>query len=151
MQPRAVVIRAFAPTDAAFVLEIADEAFSEYSGGDATANTLDLVSARGALTLIAERDGRAVGFAVIGVRAEDAHLYAIAVVPRVRGHGVGRKLLRAAERNAAARGATTMRLETGEANLGAIDLFMRAGYQRERVVPRYYRSGYDALVFTKTL
>ncbi len=143
-------IRRFSRSDAVFVGETGREAFSEY-GSDAREHTLSLMAAPGATTLIAEHDDRPVGFAIVGVRGDVAHLHAIAVVTGMRGRGVGEALLRAAERNAMSRGGVEVRLETGEANLEAIDLFVRSGYRQERRVARYYRTGYDALIFAKRL
>jgi ribosomal-protein-alanine N-acetyltransferase len=145
------VVRPFTAEDTFFVRRVAAEAFAEYDAARAAAHTLSLVQSPNARTLIAEHDGRPVGFAIVAVEGDYAHLSAVAVVRGLRGRGIGGKLVRAAERNAVVRGARVMLLETGEANLAAIDLFVRSGYQRDGRVARYYRTGYDALRFRKAL
>jgi GNAT superfamily N-acetyltransferase len=50
------------------------------------------------------------------------------VTPAFRGRGLGRLLLAAIERDAAARGSTMMILETGRLNHAAIGLYAASGY-----------------------
>jgi ribosomal protein S18 acetylase RimI-like enzyme len=143
-------VRFVRPGDLAFVREVAAAVFAEYGDPDGT-RTVAMVSAPGAVTLVAELDGAPAGFAIVQLDREPAHLTAIAVAPRVSGIGVGPRLLRAVERYAAERGAQSMRLETGEANVVAIELFVRAGYTRVGRMSRYYRTGYDAITYRKNL
>jgi ribosomal-protein-alanine N-acetyltransferase len=147
----ATVVRPFIAADAAFVHGVSVEAFAEYDGARAAVHTVSLAQGPRARTLIAEQAGRPVGFAIVTVEGGRAHLCAVAVARGLRGRGIGGRLLRAAEHHAMARGARVMLLETGEANLAAIDLFVRSGYQRDGRVARYYRTGYDALRFRKAL
>jgi ribosomal protein S18 acetylase RimI-like enzyme len=149
--PAVHLVRFVRPGDLGFVREVAGVVFAEYDGDTSGTRTVAMVSAPGARTLIAELDGAPAAFAVVQLDREPAHLIAIAVAPRVSGIGVGPRLLRAVERYAASRGARSMRLETGEANLVAIEMFVRAGYIRDGRIPRYYRTGYDALTYRKTL
>jgi ribosomal protein S18 acetylase RimI-like enzyme len=51
------------------------------------------------------------------------------VSPDVRGLGLGRRLLRELERNAASAGADTVRLETNRSLTEAIALYRKAGYR----------------------
>ena len=149
--PAVHLVRFARPGDLGFVRDVAAAVLAEYDGDTRGTRTVAMVAAPGARTLIAELDGAPAGFAVVQLDREPAHLNAIAVAPRVSGLGVGPRLLRAVERYAASRGARSMRLETGEANLVAIEMFVRAGYTRDGRIPRYYRTGYDALTYRKTL
>lgn len=146
-----VLIRRYADADVGFVRALADEAFSEYDGDRAASKVVALVSAARTHTLVAESSNRPVGFVSLGVEGEGAHIAAIAIVRSARGRGIGARLLRAAETLARKLGARTMSLETGEANLAALDMFLRAGYRIEGRIPRYYRSGYDALILRRNL
>ena len=147
------MVRHYADVDADFVGALAAEAFSEYDGDGARAgsNVTAMVKAARMHTLVAERSSRPVGFVSFDVTGERAHIGAIAVVRGERGRGIGVKLLRAAEKLAQSLGANVVALETGEANLAALDMFTRAGYRIEDRVARYYRTGYDALRLRRTL
>jgi ribosomal protein S18 acetylase RimI-like enzyme len=148
-----IMVRGYAAADVDFVRALAEEAFSEYDGdgGRAASKVVAMVSAAGTHTLVAERSSRPVGFVTLGVDGSGAHIAAIAVVRSARGRGVGARLLRAAETLARKLGAGTVVLETGEANLAALDMFIRAGYRIDGRIPRYYRSGYDALTLRRDL
>lgn len=147
-------LRRYRGTDAAFVRELGARAFSEYSprAGTGMPNAAD----RGSAVIVAELGEVAVGFAVVtfenaGPRRGVASLDAIAVVEAERGRGVGRALLRGAERVARTRGAAELRLVTAQANVAALDLFLRAGFDTERRLARYYPRGQDAISMRKRL
>ena len=146
-----IALRYYAAADADFVRALADEAFSEYDGGGRSSGVHAVAMASAAHTIVAERSSRPLGFVTIEAGEGGAHIGAIAVVRSERGRGVGARLLRAAEGLARKLGARSVTLETGEANLAALDMFVRAGYRIERRIPRYYRTGYDALVLRRDL
>src|SRR5262245_10350152 len=131
-------LRPYRASDAPFVEKLARRAFSEYSprAGAPSVHAAELpeVSA-----LVAVMGDSPVGFAMITVRPHRgdgvvpahravASLDAIAVEPEERGHGVGRALLAGAEREAKRRRARELRLVTAEANVAALDLFLRSGF-----------------------
>jgi ribosomal-protein-alanine acetyltransferase len=103
--------------------------------------------------LLAERDGRVIGAAVVFFHASHriARLYSISVAPEARGEGAGEALLAATERLARRRGATAMRLEVRTDNAPAQRLYERHGYERFAVRSRYYEDGCDALRYEKAL
>lgn len=140
-----LALRRFRPSDAAFVRALSQAAFSEYASDAAERST------RSGTTVVATLGERAVGFFTLRVTGGSAHLVAIAVVERERGHGVGRSLLRAAEREAGRAGARAMELATAESNLAALQLFLASGYRIERTVPRYYPRGQAAHLLEKRL
>jgi len=148
--PAVHLVRFVEPRDFGFLQQVAAAVFAEYGDTRGT-RTLGMARARGARTLVVERDGAPAGFAIVQLERASAHLAAIAVAPSMSGIGVGPRLLRAAERYAAEHGAQSMRLETGEANLVAIEMFDRAGYVRDGLIRRYYSTGYDALTYRKSL
>lgn len=87
----------------------------------------DLRGATGTL-LLAELDGSVVGCAGIRVVGSEAELTKVFAAPEARGRGVGTMLVRAAEREAAARGAGAVRLETRSDLHEACALYERLGY-----------------------
>ena len=80
-----------------------------------------------------------------------ARLYSIAVDDAMRGRGVGRQLLEAAEREAVDRGCVSMRSEIRRDNAASQALFERAGYHKFDEVNDYYEDHMDALRFERTL
>lgn len=102
---------------------------------------------------VAEADGRVAGYALLFFRhgARRARLYSITVDPGVRGRGLGKRLLEAAEAAAQMRCATTLSLEVRTDNSVAIQLYERAGFQRFGRYAGYYEDGADAWRFEKAL
>ncbi len=78
-----------------------------------------------------------------------AELCAIAVDEHARGQGVGAALLAGLERALAAEGVRELSLHTAQANLSAIDLFLKQGFRIERRLPRFYRGVFDACAMRK--
>jgi len=87
--------------------------------------------------LIAERDGEALGYAVVTVAAgpptwdvgeQVAELESLAVLESARGEGVGKMLVVAAREAASARGARRMAVGVAHANAGALRFYEREGF-----------------------
>lgn len=107
--------------------------------------------------MVAETDGRAIGFAMVG-RHENgsaAELLAIAVRPRWQSCGVGRLLLGAAEEAARQllkdRQPPVLRLTVAEDNAPARRLFERCGYARRAGIGGVYPNGQRSIELQKTL
>ncbi|MFJ8941921.1 GNAT family N-acetyltransferase [Streptomyces sp. NPDC102395] len=87
--------------------------------------------------LVAERDGRVVGWAAYGpyrdgeVRTDDGELYAIYVDPEHHGEGLGRALLGASLRGCAADGRRLVRLWVVKGNSPARRFYERAGFHAD--------------------
>lgn len=75
------------------------------------------------------RDGRLLGMVRSRTDGTDLHLGRLAVAPDVRGQGLGRWLLRAAEAAAAEQDLHRILLFTGAKSLRNIDLYRSEGYQ----------------------
>ncbi|MFE7270529.1 GNAT family N-acetyltransferase [Streptomyces sp. NPDC057623] len=87
------------------------------------------------LNLVAERDGKVVGWACHGpyrdgdVRTEDAELYAIYVDSGCYGDGIGQALLQESLRRCTAAGHTRVLLWVLKDNAGARRFYERAGFR----------------------
>ncbi len=102
--------------------------------------------------LVAERSGRVAGYAALWVSADEAELADLAVAPEHRRRGVGRTLLRACLREAAARGAGEIFLQVRESNSAARSLYREAGFREVGRRTGYYRApAEDALVLTREI
>lgn len=80
-----------------------------------------------------------------------ARLYSIAVDSRLRGTGVGRRLVEAAESAAWNRGRAYIRLEVRRDNMASLALFEDMGYRHFGVLDDYYEDHMQALRFEKML
>jgi ribosomal protein S18 acetylase RimI-like enzyme len=111
---------------------------------------------------IAWVDAARVGFFILGFDALRApfgpwkrpvasRLDAIAVVPGVQRHGVGRALLERAQRAARERGAVVMSLMTATENLAAQRLFERSGFLALTELPERYANGDGGIEMFKAL
>lgn len=102
--------------------------------------------------LVAEDAGGIVGYALVSFRRRSsvARLYSIACVKDAPS-GCGRRLLAAAERAAAAAGATALRLEVRDDNDRAIALYRKNGYREIGRYEDYYEDGEAAQRFEKSL
>ncbi len=79
---------------------------------------------------------------------EPAEIKRLWVSASVRGLGVGRRLLGELEQNAAAAGATSIRLDTNRTLTEAMRLYRAEGYQE---IPRYNDNPYAHHWFAKPL
>jgi ribosomal-protein-alanine acetyltransferase len=106
-----------------------------------------------AVLLVACRRNRMLGYAVLLLRrgTRSARLYSIAVAADEAGHGVGSRLLDAAEAAARERKAIVVRLEVRADNPSAIRFYERRGYRQIGTRPDYYEDGTTALLFSHLL
>ncbi len=112
-----------------------------------------LLKSRSARGLIAEADGRPLGYTILLFRkgARAARLYSIATAPVARGRGVAANLLRAAEACAIDLGRERLRLEVRSSNRVALRLYRKAGFAILKPLPNYYADGESALRMEKRL
>lgn len=75
----------------------------------------------------------------------------IGVAPEHRRKGIARELISLGERTMREVGASTMQLEVGVTNGGAIRLYESIGYEPFRKIAGYYSWGEDALVMKKRM
>lgn len=101
---------------------------------------------------VLEEDGRIVGYTVMSLAADEAHLLNLCLAPEVHGRGLGRLLLDHVVAVAEAKGARVIFLEVRPSNQRAVQLYLRAGFRRLGVRPDYYRARHgreDALVLAR--
>ena len=103
------------------------------------------------LGFILEKEGEIVGYVCGSSLFEDAELMRIAVLPSHRGEGLGRLLLEQFIHGATERGAERMFLEVRASNEAALALYLKSGFEKNRLRKRYYPDGEDGLEMCKTL
>ena len=82
-------------------------------------------------------------------RAYEARILILAVDERARGQGIGARLVRLFEERFRAKGIRRINLEVRVSNEKAIRLYERMGFERRKVLPRYYADGEDAYLMSK--
>ena len=78
------------------------------------------------------------GYGVLSVAADEAHVLNLCIDPRAQGHGLGRRLLRALLKLAHGHGARRVFLEVRPSNPHAIALYDDEGFNEIGHRPRYY-------------
>jgi len=97
--------------------------------------------------VVAEVEGRVVGFAGMWVVADEAHITTIGVEKRFRGRKIGERMLVALIEEALMGGATRMTLEVRESNYIAQNLYFKYGFEIAGIRPGYYTDNdEDALI-----
>jgi len=145
------IIRDYRPTDFETLWKIDQACFTQ--GISYTRRELAFYIARKrGFTLVAERDGRIVGFVVVDrERGGQGHVITIDVLPVARRSGLGSRLMAAAEEHLRALGCLAVFLETAVDNAAALAFYKRHGYSIIHTIPRYYLDSVDALVLAKDL
>ena len=92
------------------------------------------------------------GFCAFWLVVDQAHINNLAVLPELRGRGLGTQLLEAVMVEAAHLGAIVLTLEVRQSNEPALRLYERAGFHRAGVRQNYYTNPVeDAFVLARHL
>jgi ribosomal protein S18 acetylase RimI-like enzyme len=133
----------FAPVDFTVACELLDAYLEDVSGS-------------GYPTLVIEDSGEIAGYVCYGPTPLTEgvwDIYWIAVAPRSRGKGYGRKLIVTVEQKISQAGGRMVLIETSstEPYEPARKLYLALGYTLEAVVRDFYKTGDDKLIYRKTL
>lgn len=124
-----------------------------YSHPWSRANFVDSMNA-GYGCWVCRSGGELVGYFVVMMAVDEAHLLNISVAEDRQGMGVGARLLRAAMSGAAKGGARTLLLEVRASNEKALALYRHNGFRQIGIRRAYYPAPLgreDALVFSREL
>jgi ribosomal-protein-alanine acetyltransferase len=99
---------------------------------------------------VAREGARSIGYLAARRVADEVHVLSVAVDPARRRCGAARTLLAAVLRDEMASGARTALLEVRASNLAAQAFYASAGFVAVGRRPRYYESGEDALLMTRS-
>jgi len=103
--------------------------------------------------VVAERDGKVVGYGILSIAAGEAHVLNLCVDPRCRKLGFGEQLLDSLIASARAADVERMLLEVRPTNETAIALYRKKGFRQVASRPAYYQAEggrEDAAVFART-
>lgn len=145
------MIRAASSTDLSQLVELENQAFD--SDRLSKRNFKHMLNKANGDLLVQDDDGIINGYALVLYHRGThlARLYSIAVADRVRGRGIGRALLDAAEAAAIKRGCISMRLEIRLDNNVGEKLYRAAGYREFGTYLDYYEDHSPALRMEKPL
>jgi ribosomal-protein-alanine N-acetyltransferase len=110
----------------------------------------------GVLTVVAESEGRLLGFVMVelgspGIVVTAAYIATLDVDPSIRRMGIAAALMSRAEATAEGRNAVAMELHVSVANPGAVAFYARMGYVEISRISGFYGVGLDAWVYRKLL
>lgn len=89
-------------------------------------------------TWVLEQDGVLIGYGVLSIAADEAHVLNLCTSPEARGRGHGRRLLRVLVAQARGRGVQRLFLEVRPSNPQAMALYEAEGFNEIGRRPRYY-------------
>jgi len=134
--PAALNIRAMELADIDAVLAVEEASF--ITPWSRSAFAAEIEDNDLACYLVAEVDGKVVGYAGMWVILNEAHVTNVALLPAFRGRGLGMRLMDALCQIAKALGAARMTLEVRPSNRAAQRLYGKLGFEARGVRPGYY-------------
>ena len=138
------IIRRMTEADVDGVTAVEAATFPTPWSRDAFASEMKNVAAR---YLVAEKEGRIIGYAGAWIILDESHITNIAVLKDERGQGIGRALTAGLMQYLSNLGAAYATLEVRKSNEVAQNLYVSLGYIKLGVRKRYYEdNGEDALI-----
>jgi ribosomal protein S18 acetylase RimI-like enzyme len=129
------VIRPFVASDRRAVVELWAEAFPNDPPHNVSADMIDRkVRVQPELFLVAVVNGEIAGTVMAGYDGVRGWLHRLAVSKAARRHGVGTRLVRAAESGLAAMGCSKVNLQVRATNADVISFYESAGYVVEEIL-----------------
>ena len=139
-----VIIRRMTMADVDGVAAVEAATFPTPWSRDAFASEMKNVAAR---YLVAEKDGKIIGYAGAWIIIDESHITNIAVLSDYRGQGIGRQLTHGLLQYLSNLGAAYATLEVRKSNAVAQNLYVSLGFIKLGVRKRYYEdNGEDALI-----
>ena len=139
-----VIIRRMTMADVDGVAAVEAATFPTPWSRDAFASEMKNVAAR---YLVAEKDGKIIGYAGAWIIIDESHITNIAVLSDYRGQGIGRRLTEGLMQYLSNLGAAYATLEVRKSNEVAQNLYVSLGFIKLGVRKRYYEdNGEDALI-----
>ncbi len=139
-----IIIRRMTMADVDGVAAVEAATFPTPWSRDAFASEMKNAAAR---YLVAEKDGKIIGYAGAWIIIDESHITNIAVLQDERGQGVGRKLTAGLLQYLSNLGAAYATLEVRKSNAVAQNLYVSLGFIKLGVRKRYYEdNGEDALI-----
>ncbi len=144
-----MIIRTMQPEDVKAIAELERVCFSDPWSENSIASELEN---RLSCWLVAEEQGRVVGYVGSQSVLDGADMMNLAVAPEFRRQGIGEALVNALVAHLQQKGIIALLLEVRASNAPAIALYQSLGFIQVGCRPRYYRNPReDALIMRKEL
>lgn len=130
-----IEIRTMCPADVAAVAEIEARSFSQPWSRQ---GFMDALGLDGTLFLVAEEEGKVLGYIGMYSAFEEGEITNVAVDAPERCRGIGGMLLAEAQKTAGQRGLSRIVLEVRVSNESAIQLYERCGFVKQGVRRGFY-------------
>lgn len=145
-----VIIRNMVEKDIGDVLDVENTSFTTPWSKDAF--TIEITKNTLAKYLVAEVDGKVIGYGGIWFIIDEGHITNIAVLKRYRGFGIGNKLVEGLIELCMDRNVNAMTLEVRKSNEIAKSLYKKYGFKECGVRPGYYSDdNEDAIIMWKSI
>ena len=142
--PSEIIIRRMTLADVDGVAAVEAATFPTPWSRDAFVSEMNNVAAR---YLVAEKEGRIIGYAGAWIILDESHITNIAVLKEERGQGIGRRLTEGLMQYLSNLGAAYATLEVRKSNEVAQNLYKSLGFIKLGVRKRYYEdNNEDALI-----
>lgn len=142
--PNEYILRRMTATDVDGVAAVEAATFPTPWSRDAFESEMRNVAAR---YLVAEKDGKIIGYAGAWIILDESHITNIAVLKEERGQGIGRALTAGLLQYLSNLGAAYATLEVRKSNEVAQNLYKSLGFIKLGVRKRYYEdNGEDAFI-----
>lgn len=143
-----MIIREFRRQDIKRVLEIENASFKDRYPAKILLDIFNL----GAGFLVAQQDNIVVGYIIFWIRFEDeGHIISIAVDDEYRRNNVGSQLLKTALEIFKRYNLTHIKLEVRVSNEGAIKFYDEMGFNKSKILNKYYEDHEDAVLMEMDL
>ena len=120
-----ITIRPYTESDAPFIAALEAECFHDPWSQKAVEEAAEY----GTLFLLAECEGKVVGYAGVKPVLDEGYISNVAVTEKMRGKGVGSLIMKELSALAKQIGLKTVSLEVRPSNLAAISLYEKFGYK----------------------
>ncbi|MBP1044759.1 ribosomal protein S18-alanine N-acetyltransferase [Enterococcus sp. BWM-S5] len=145
------LLREITPDDIKDLLSIEREVYAGELPWTRSAFLSELHSTNPHLYILAEKEGKTIGFVGCRIIDFDGHITNVAVAANSQGKGLGTFLLNEAFAFAKAQSCTRMSLEVRLSNKHAQSVYRKAGFISSKITSAYYDDGEDALEMIKPL
>ena len=150
-----VVLREYLEDDLDKIVQLDERCFGEEFRFD-RGSMKAYAEARNAVSLIAEKDGKMMGFVIVHIdrvaMGRRGYVVTLDVAMEYRRRGLAGRMIQAVEMLAETNGAQRMELHVFTENAAAIRFYEQRGYERIARVRRFYGAeGMDAFEYRKRL
>lgn len=105
-----------------------------------------------AFVVVAEEDGKLVGYCIVYYALEEGEIARVAVASSCRRQGVGRKILNQVAQNSIEKGITRLLLDVRKSNANARAFYKNYGFQEDGIRKNFYEMPKeDAVLMSKML